>query len=173
MMRRHIAVITAVCLLMSCAAGTAYHHFEHTEAMGWDKRDTFYFKVDTILHAGNYAVLLCLRADAEYPYRSLSVRMMCEVRPGGTVSAHTVTLDMIRENGTRNGDGITYYTIEMPIDTLFMRPGDSLLMKVAHNMRRETMPGIMDVGVKVAEVSGNGKAMIWDRIRNGIFGGTE
>lgn len=144
-----MVLVVAVCLFASCSAGTAYHHFEHTAEDGWDKRDTFFFNIDTILRAGNYVTTLCIRTDATYPYRNLSVRATQIVKPRNIISTHTIDFNIIQENGTHNGNGITFYTYEMPLGTLSLHPGDSLLVKVAHNMRRELMPGITDVGLRV------------------------
>lgn len=151
LIKGHTAVITAVCLFMSCTTSTLYHHYEHTADGGWDKRDTLIFKTDTVIHAGEYTTTLCIRTDATYPYRNLSVRATQILEPGGHLSTHTIDMDIRQKNGTQAADGITYYTYEAPIGRVTLRPGDSLTVKVAHNMRRETMPGVTDVGVKVTE----------------------
>ncbi|MBO5233066.1 MAG: gliding motility lipoprotein GldH [Prevotella sp.] len=147
----HIAITVAVCLFMSCTTDTVYHHFERTAEGGWDKRDTFFFKIDTVISAGRYATTLCIRTDADYPYRNLSVRTVQVVKPGNGVSTHTLNLNIRQESGIPAGDGITLYNYEVPVGTLTLRPGDSLTVKVAHNMRRETMPGVTDVGLKVTK----------------------
>ena len=145
----HIAALAAVCPFVSCSTDTTYHHYEAVRAEGWGKLDTFYFKVDTIVRPGRYTTALCLRTNADYPYRRISARVMQEIKPRHTANARTVSVEIICENGIHDGDGITYYTHEAPVDTLELRPGDSLFVKVAHYMRRETMPGITDVGIKV------------------------
>lgn len=139
-----------LCLLCACSTVPAYHHYEHVAEEGWDKRDTMVFSVDTIVRPGRYVTTLCVRTDATYPYRNLSVRVVRQSGPSGGAVTRRVDFDITRENGTRNGNGITYYTYEKTIDTLELRPGDSLAVKVAHNMRGETVTGVTDVGVKVA-----------------------
>lgn len=148
----HIAiVIMAICPLMSCTTDTVYHHFRHTAEEGWDKRDTFYFTIDTLLREGDYRTTLCLRTDATYPYRNLSVRAAMTVRPGNTSIMQRLDFRIENQDRRANGNGITLKNHEKYIGTIHLKPGDSLTVKVAHNMRRETMPGIKDIGIKVTK----------------------
>lgn len=139
----------AVCLFVSCDTGVVYHRYHSVAAGGWEKRDTFRFTVDTIRSAGTYVTLLCLRATAAYPYQNLSVRAIQTRRPDGMALSRVLRLGIHDAHGAPQGDGITLYTYETVIDTVTLSPGDTLHVKVGHNMRRETMPGITDVGVRI------------------------
>lgn len=146
----HIAtLIVAICLLASCAMDTVYYHFQQIAEEGWDKRDTLLFRIDTLLQEGDYDATLCLRTDAAYPYRNLSVKTVLTVRPRNASDARRMDFCIVNPDGTANGDGITFRSHEKDICTIHLAPGDSLTVKVAHNMRKETMPGVRDVGIKI------------------------
>lgn len=146
----HIAIIVmAIWLVMSCNTDTIYHHFSHIPEEGWDKRDTFYFKIDTILVEGNYTATLCTRTDATYPYRNLSLKTILTVMPSNTTTTRSTDFDITNQEGAHDRKGITLHNHEREISTIHLQPGDSLNVKVAHNMRKETMPGITDIGIKV------------------------
>lgn len=147
--RGHIAAIAAICLFASCTTDVTYHHYEHIAHEGWDKRDTIRFTVDTIRQAGKYMTTLCMRSTAEYPYRNISMRVFEEVRPSSKLFIHRMDFNIVNENGTQTGNGINYFTNEIPIGTLELHPGDTLMIKVGHNMRNETLHGIEDLGIKV------------------------
>lgn len=145
----HIAAIAAICLFASCANDVAYHHYEHIAQDGWDKRDTITFTVDTIRQAGRYMTTLCMRSTAKYPYRNISMRVFEEVRPSCKQFIHRMDFNIVNENGTQTGNGINYFTNEIPIGSLYLHPGDILMIKIGHNMRNETLHGIEDLGIKV------------------------
>lgn len=145
----HIAAIVAICPFMACTPNIAYHHYEPVNKEGWDKRDTMYFTVDTILQAADYTTTLCLRTNTAYPYCNFSARVTQEVRHSGKSFTRRMDFNIVRKDGTQMGKGITLFTHEVPIATQHLQPGDTLMVKVGHNMRPETLHGIEDVGIKV------------------------
>lgn len=90
-----------------------------------------------------------MRSTAEYPYRNISMRVFEEVRPSSKLFIRRMDFNIVNENGTQTGNGINYFTNEIPIGTLELHPGDTLMIKVGHNMRNETLHGIEDLGIKV------------------------
>ncbi len=149
--RRHIAVALsiAVCFLASCDRRLIYHHYTAIAKDRWVKGDTLVFSVDTILHAGQYTTSVCMRTNASFPYRSISVRTVTTVYPAKKRQVVTSDVDVVQRGGLPVGNGITLFTTEQPVDEVYLQPGDSLVVKVVHNMRRLEMPGITDVGLKI------------------------
>lgn len=145
----HIAAVAAVCLFASCTTDVAYHHYEHVDHAGWDKRDTVRFMVDTIRETGVYDATLCLRTSPDYPYRNISMRVFEEARPSGKRFARRMDFCIVRKNGTQIGQGINFFTNEVPVGTLSLKSGDTLFVKVGHNMRNETLQGVQDIGIKL------------------------
>lgn len=54
--------------------------------------------------------------------------------------------ELIDNRGTIKGSGISQYQYEFPVDMLQLEKDDSLQVTIIHNMRRELMPNICDVG---------------------------
>lgn len=149
--KRHIVAIAAICLFVSCNTNVQYHHYEHIAHSGWDKRDTVTFCVDTIYQAGDYTTTLCLRTTTAYPYRNISMRIFGEVRPARKQYTKRLDFEVANKNGSQTGRGITFFTHEIPIGKLHLQPGDTLLVKVGHNMRPEVIQGIEDIGIKIGD----------------------
>ena len=66
--------------------------------------------------------------------------------PGERLAKRSLNCDIIDESGTVMGSGISQYQYDFPVDILQLEEGDSLHVTVIHNMRREVMPNICDVG---------------------------
>ncbi|MEE1316730.1 MAG: gliding motility lipoprotein GldH, partial [Prevotella sp.] len=45
--------------------------------------------------------------------------------------------------------GVTLYQYSMPAATMEYAKGDSIKVRVIHNMKREVLPGIVDIGIKI------------------------
>ena len=121
-----IACLLALLLALgACQSQVAYHHFRHISSPGWDKSDTLHFDVQPMTEDGNYEVLAELRTDKNYPFQN-------------------------SKEGVIEGDGISAFQYQFHVRYLNLHKGDSLHICVAHNMKREIMPGIIDVGVLIA-----------------------
>ena len=150
---RAIHIITSLLLatmFVACdTANTAYHKYVGINTDGWQNKDTLTFKVDTLRRFGDYTSYLCLRIQPDFPYRFLTLEVEQSNMPKGKVQRRKVTIEVVNKEGERQGTGITYHTHEVPLFTNWMGPGDSVSFKVNHAMARETMPSIMDVGIKL------------------------
>ena len=49
------------------------------------------------------------------------------------------------------GSGVSLYQYLLPITTHTYEKGDSIRVRVIHNMKREDLPGIADVGIKITK----------------------
>ena len=137
-------------LLSSCnTADTAYHHYEHISDDGWENRDTLVFTVDTIRLYGDYTSYVCLRTHPDFPYRYLSLIVEQTDLRKGVRQKKEVRVEIVNEDGAQEGTGLTFRTYEVPLFKQWLGPGDSVRIAVKHNMTREQMPGIMNVGVKL------------------------
>lgn len=152
---KYISLFVIQCLVMAFMltacdiSDTPYHHYTDISEEGWLNRDTLTFKVDTIRKAGDYTTYLCVRTQYEYPYRYLSVIAEQTVMPKGKKQKAVEKLEIVNKEGAQGGTGITYHTYEVPMFDEALAPGDSMRIAVKHNMTRETMPGIISVGIKV------------------------
>jgi len=144
-------VVAVVALAMAaCDHSTVYDHFEHAPLGGWEKNDTLSFRV-SLQAPGSYTEELGLRIDGLFPFMSLALVIDQTVMPSGRTMSDTLVCSLISSDGISKGAGVSYYQYRFPIGTLSVGEGDSLLhVIVRHNMKREILPGVADVGIRIA-----------------------
>ena len=139
----------ATILLAACHEPTVYFHFEHTPENGWEKSDVLDFGISPMTQEGAYQEELALRISAGYPFMRLNLIVDQTIVPSGEVSRDTVDCKLTDELGNITGKGIGQYQYFFPIKPLHLQKGDSIHISIRHNMRREILPGITDVGIRV------------------------
>lgn len=143
-------LMLAVCA--SCTGNVAYDHYEHTPLQGWDKVDTLTFDVAPLKATGVYATTLGLRVNGSFPYQALTLIVEQTVIPSGKTVCDTVNCSIFDEQGTVKGQGVSYYQYNYRVSQRHLSLGDSLHITVRHDMRREIMPGIADIGIKLSSM---------------------
>lgn len=144
-----LAVIT-VNAIVSCATDTVYDTYGHTPLSGWEKNDTLSFYVPKMAAPGTYAEELGVRMTEAFPFTSVSLIFQQTVLPAGKVYTDTVKCTITDSRGNFLGDGVSAYQYSFPVRNIQLNKGDSLHITVRHNMKREILPGISDVGVKIS-----------------------
>ena len=142
----------AVMLFTACTGEVAYHHYEHVAEEGWDKEDTLILKTDTLYETATYSVEVNLRTTAEYPYKQLMLMVEEKLLPNKAKRVFPVTFQIASDEGERNGEKLLYYELEKQLAMQQLSQGDSLQFRIYHKMRRQTLPGIKDVGIKIEKV---------------------
>lgn len=150
-MRNRTKVAAVVCLLLvvicGCQQQTAYHQFRHIAEPGWDKTDTLHFDISPLPADGSYRLDAELRTDKNYPFQQLTIEVEQTVYPSKEKYHDVVNCRLVSETGLIEGDGISYFQYQFHVRDLSLRQGDSIHLCITHNMKREIMPGIADVGV--------------------------
>lgn len=147
-----LLTVLALCLLTACGGKTAYHHYQHTPLTGWEKSDTLKFCVGPVAESGTYREEISLRLlQGQYPFMSLQLTANQTIFPLGHQRRDTLTCSLIDPSGQAKGDGISHYQYSFHLTTLELNQGDSLHISIRHNMKRETLLGITDVGVKLTK----------------------
>lgn len=67
-----------------------------------------------------------------------------------TAMADTVQCDLMDKNGVTKGQGISSFQYNVPFAIHKYQAGDSLHIEIRHDMKREILPGISDVGLKIS-----------------------
>lgn len=150
-MRDKLFILLAAITLtfMACDDKTVYHHYEHVSTSGWDKNDTLSFSVTPIKKAGSYQEVVEMRIDNTYPFLSLTLQVEQTIYPLAQTHRHNVECSLINENGHPTGTGISFYRYEFPVGKIELNEGDSIQIHIVHNMKREIMPGISDIGIRL------------------------
>ena len=151
--------MATICLsiLASCNGATVYDTYVHTPIAGWEKNDTLSFDVPPLTEGGNYQENLGLRITRAYPFMGLTLiveqtifhnkqKMVAESKKD------TVNCQLIDKNGSSKGQGISYIQYNLPINVYPMQEGDSIHIAIRHDMKREILPGMSDVGVKISKM---------------------
>ena len=144
-------LVLASCILAACKNTPVYYHFEHTPEIGWERTDALGFGIKPMAIDGSYQELIGLRISANYPYMSLSLIIEQTIFPAGKTFCDTLDCRLIDENGNAIGSGISQHQYMFPLRNLHLLQGDSIQCTIRHNMKREILPGITDVGLCLQE----------------------
>lgn len=152
-MKKYLFILTiATMLLNACSRGMVYDHFDHTPLAGWEKLDTLSFDVPAVADSGQYSTTLGMRINNTFPFMTLSLIVEQKVIPAGKTYIDTLTCQLIDKDGKILGRGVNNYQYRFPVSVISLHQKDSLHITIHHNMRREIMPGISDIGIQLEKL---------------------
>ncbi len=137
--------------LCACGRQKIYSHFEHISDTGWEKVDTIDFFVSPVAESGTYQEALELRIDNTFPFQSLAMEITQTIIPEGRNEQFNKICAIIDQNGKMIGAGVSLFQYTLPYNDIKLNRGDSLHITVVHSMKREIMPGIIDVGITLTK----------------------
>ena len=143
-------LVLLIMLLTACNKRTVYYHYEHTPLSGWERNDTLSFLVGPVGESGPYVEELGLRISSEYPFMGLSLIVEQEVSSTHEKHRDTLVCNLVSEQGSVKGQGVSQYQYLFHVTTMELQSGDRLYVSVRHDMKREILPGISDVGLKLS-----------------------
>ncbi len=152
----HRIATSLVAFLLICTACTrdrVYDHYNHTPIAGWEKIDTLTYNVPPLAHSGKYGMELGLRTNNAFPFISLTLIVEQTIYPSQETRRDTVECKLIDKAGASNGKGVSYYQYQFPVNEQFLQQDDSLYITIRHDMQREILPGISDVGINIRYLS--------------------
>lgn len=138
-----------VLLLTACNQQKVYDQYSPTPITGWEKNDGATFNVPKVTQGGSYTPEIGLRISGTYPFMGLTLIVEQNIIPGNRVRRDTLTCDLINKDGTLLGKGVNYYQYQFSLPALELHENDSLHVYIRHDMKREILPGISDVGYKL------------------------
>jgi len=138
-------------MLTACQQDDIYHHYEHTSTNGWEKNDTLTFQIPAIKQTGTYVEEVGVRITNHYPFTGLRLVVEQKVLPSQETRNDTLDFSLIDKKGYAKGQGVSYLQYTSMLTTLHLNEGDSLHIGIRHDMKREIMPGISDVGLKMTK----------------------
>lgn len=122
------------------------------------KNDTLSFDIPPLAASGYYQEHLGLRITGAYPFMGLTLIVEQSIYPDShnrkekTVKIDTIQCKLIDKNGATTGQGISYYQYNFPINVYQLNKNDSIHVTIRHDMKREILPGISDIGLKVVNI---------------------
>lgn len=144
-----ILILTVAMAITSCNRKTVYDHYNHTPINGWERNDTLTFCIKPLAEAGDYKEDIGLRINGAYPFMGLCLIVEQTILPAKITRCDTLNCKLVSEDGTVKGRGVSYYQYNFHLTTINLNKGDSLNICIRHNMKREILPGIADVGIKL------------------------
>ncbi len=144
-----MTAISVIASLSSCNDNKVYDHYEHTPLAGWEKNDRLSFSVPAAKEDGVYTTDLGLRINATYPFMGLTLIVDHHILPADTTVSDTLHCDLIDTNGNTCGQGVNFYQYQFHVGEIPLHQGDSLQVSVRHDMKREILPGVSDIGLIV------------------------
>lgn len=141
--------VTILAVLSSCDNKVVYDTYNHTPIEGWEKNDTLFFDVPCMRSSGRYRLEVGMRTNGSFPFTGLSIVVEQTVIPGYKTFTDTLKCRLSDDKGNFLGQGISCFQYNFILSDINLHEGDSLHVRVRHIMKREILPGISDIGLKV------------------------
>ncbi len=146
--------ILATATFMSCFQYTAYFRYCSTESEGWNRFDFLEYRVPAIGQEGYYVEEIGIRYNERYPYRQLGLVIDQTVvhtasKRMGRYKSDTLRVDLYDEDGKPRGEGANLKLLVIPLKSVKLEQGDSLSVRIRHNMKKTTVKGVSAIGLKV------------------------
>ena len=136
-------------MLAACNRRLVYDKYVSTPVTGWEKNDTLSFEISPVDSAASYLSYLGLRITDAYPFTALTLIVEQHVYPRDEVMVDTVHCQLTDDRGNATGNGLSYHQYKFPITLMQLQHGDSIHVRVRHDMKREILPGVSDVGLSL------------------------
>ena len=146
----YITALALFCVLVTaCNQQTAYYHYEHTPMTGWDKNDTLTFVMGPVSASGRYMEEVGLRISGEYPFMGLNLIIEQRNKSKQLLRVDTLACSLFNEQGHVQGRGVSQFQYTFPLSAMDLEEDELLYVKIRHDMKRDILPGISDVGLRV------------------------
>ncbi len=145
--------VVAVCIagmLSACTGSTVYHRYKNVPVTGWEKNDTVVFEVPGMKAAGIYQRQLGLRITGDYPFQGLTLIVEQQTNNLLVPQSDTLNCNIFNKHGNPVGHGVSRYQYLFPLPDVPLDSGQALRISVRHDMKREILPGITDIGIELS-----------------------
>ena len=140
-------LMTALLLTACNYYNKVYDKYVHADARGWEKNEPITFGIDSLDEGGQFAMVLGLRIGDNYPFQNLQIVVDQTIYPSQQTLHDVIECQVTDRNGIMLGQGVSIHQHTLPVRRYHYQKGDSITVRVRHNMKREILPGIMDVGI--------------------------
>lgn len=146
-----IALLAAMLLLVlsACNRKLVYDRYLSTPISGWEKNDTLSYNIRPVSGTDTYDMWLGLRTSEAYPFTAITLIVEQHIYPKDTIVNDTVNCKLTDRHGNASGTGVNFHQYRFPVTELQLQDGDSIHIRVRHDMKREILPGISDVGISL------------------------
>ena len=138
-----LAAVSAACV----KTGRVYSRYQSMQHGGWLREDTVTITAGPVLHGGSYTEELGLRTNSCYPFTEIAVIVEQQAQPSGFSRKDTLLASLTDDNGLVTGEGISHYQYLFTMPPVSLAEGDTLNVSIRHDMRRNPLAGVTDVGI--------------------------
>lgn len=154
MNKRNIFLSITVAVAMafaSCNRSTIYSQYLHTPLSGWEKNDTLTFSIPRMQTDMVLKAIIGLRITDAYPFKTVCLIVDKAISPDNIIDSDTINCSLFDNDGMSKGRGVSCYQFNYHVSNMHLMKGDSVAIHIRHNMKREILPGISDVGITLEE----------------------
>lgn len=146
-----MAIITVAMLTTACDRKTVFHQYNHANTTGWEKADTMVYHVSSMSEGGCFKEEIGLRLNGTYPFMGLCIIVEQNILPANVLICDTLNCSFDHDENKYTSNGVSYRQYKYHLKDIKLSKGDSIDIKIRHNMMREVLPGIADIGVKILQ----------------------
>ena len=151
-MKKLILLILINVSLLSCNRNLVFSEFQSLPMMGWEADSVLVYDPQIVDSTSKYELQIIIRHTDKYPYQNLW--LFVDVKKDSTILRRdTLESFLADDRGQWIGYGMRLY--ELPIlylDKLNLPQGGDYEVVIQQGMREDTLPGIVDVGLKIMKI---------------------
>lgn len=154
-MRKYTLLYIVALMVTAIGAGACqdtrtYDHYVHTPLDGWERNDTLHFDVPPTRQGGPQRQWIGMRVYKDFPFRTITMIVDQTVLPHRQHLRDTISCHIMDQDGHLLGKrSLNFSEIRTYLREINLQKGDSIHIAVIHNMRRESIPGVADVGMEM------------------------
>lgn len=147
-----LTILTATLLAVSCIGHTVQHQYRHIGPAGWDRNDTLTFTLPPARVNGAYSITTELRASTAFPYTKVCMIREVMLTKPLAIYRDTVCIETDVKGFASEGSGVTIKSYAHNDSSLVLKEGQEGTIRLFHIMSKETIPHILDLGIKVKAI---------------------
>ncbi len=153
---RHNLLWLSLCALGLCAAcigETRLHRYHPVGKDGWERTDTLEFPFSPDSADSFFRIHVGMRVAPSFSVRSLCLAVQYNLSNPDTTYTDTLCYELSDTLGSLTGRGVTRLQYEHSASPLHLHPNQSVAIRLYHLMKKETLPGVCEVGIRLEESS--------------------
>lgn len=142
-----------LCACLGCDSETVDYQCRPVDVNGWEQFDTIMFVVDSLPASDDYLLNIGLRTTSAFPYQSIYIQVEQNWKQPDLHRCDTLKCTLATPNGDIVGSGISHFQYVFELDRQALATGQRGTLVIRHLMRRELLPGVASIGIKLSRAN--------------------